>query len=118
MTPTSLVDAGKILGLVQVFVGLLIIALAIPMILRRVGMNPIYGVRIPKAFESESNWYAINAYGGKVLVLAGAIVGVVGLAAFVWPPSSEGAVLVLAVVPAPVLVVCLIPIIRFAKGLQ
>lgn len=53
-------------------------------------MNRSYGVRIPNAFESERNWYAINGYGGKWLLIYGLLLSLYG-----WvvrdaapPPSS------------------------------
>lgn len=63
--------------------GLLLIVVAIPLILGKVPMNRWYGIRIPKAFESEHNWYEINRYGGKWLVAAGGIVALLG--AVFWP---------------------------------
>ena len=32
-------------------------------------MNRFYGFRISKAFTSDANWYAINKYGAKALIL-------------------------------------------------
>jgi uncharacterized membrane protein len=110
-------QAGRILGVTHLVTGLVIIALAVPLILRRIKMNALYGVRIPKAFESESNWYAINEFGGKVLVLAGAAVSAAGLLAILWPPASPYSILLLAAAPVPVLLLGLLPILRFAKGL-
>jgi len=37
-------------------------------VLRKVPMNRAYGVRVPKAFVSHQNWYALNAYGGKLFI--------------------------------------------------
>ena len=53
-------------------VGALMVVTSIPLILRIVPMNRFYGVRIPQSYKSESNWYAINAYGGWLLLLYGA----------------------------------------------
>jgi len=44
-------------------------------------MNHLYGVRIPKAFASPKNWYDINAYGGKLLLVYGVLLIVYGVAA-------------------------------------
>jgi len=41
---------------------------SIPLVKHKIKMNHLYGVRIKKAFESEDNWYKINAYGGKQLI--------------------------------------------------
>lgn len=42
---------------------------SIPLILRKVPMNPAYGFRFPQSFKSERNWYEINAYGGWCLLI-------------------------------------------------
>jgi len=49
-------------------VGLLNIALAVPLIRRRIKPNGSYGVRFPSTLEDESVWYDINARGGRHLV--------------------------------------------------
>lgn len=52
---------------------------SLPLVLRAVPMNRLYGIRIPKAFASDSNWYAINAYGGRLLGLYGLAIVAFGL---------------------------------------
>ena len=54
---------------VNVFSGIVFIAFSIPLVKRRVKMNYLYGFRIPKAFESEENWYGINEYGAKQMII-------------------------------------------------
>ena len=49
-------------------VGILFIALAIPMIRRRVPPNALYGLRVPATFADESVWYEANARSGRDLV--------------------------------------------------
>ncbi len=44
---------------------------AVPLIQERVKMNHWYGVRIPAAFASEEAWFAINRYGGRLLLVWG-----------------------------------------------
>lgn len=68
-----------ILGISYIFVGLLLIVLSIPLISSKVSRNALYGVRIGKSFESDENWYAINKYGGKVLIVVGIITAVLGV---------------------------------------
>jgi uncharacterized membrane protein len=97
----------------QLFLGVLLIAASIPLALRMVPMNPVYGVRVPEAYASESNWYAINAFGGRLLTGLGAILvvsGVVGqlialdprspwaLVFFAGPPLALVPVLTLVIV--------------------
>ena len=63
-------------------IGILTVLLSIPLILRIVPMNRVYGIRIRKAFISPHNWYAINAYGGKLLLAFGLVPAFIQLA---WP---------------------------------
>jgi hypothetical protein len=53
-------------------------------------MNRAYGIRISKAFSSDANWYAINAFGGKLLCAYGLAVMGFGVLARDWapPPTS------------------------------
>ena len=48
--------------------GLLCIILSLPLILKRIPMNHAFGIRVQKAFISQQNWYAINAFGGKLIL--------------------------------------------------
>ena len=41
---------------------------SVPMIRRKVKMNPWYGIRIRASFQSEAAWYEINHYGGCLLL--------------------------------------------------
>jgi uncharacterized membrane protein len=56
-------------GLVNVATGCLCLVLGFPLMLRKVRMNRWYGVRLPKSFASDENWYKINEYGGRQLML-------------------------------------------------
>jgi hypothetical protein len=69
-------------------IGLVMAAMAVPLVLRKVPMNRFYGIRIPKAFESDRYWYDINAYGGKLLLAYGLLLIVFGLAARDLAPSQ------------------------------
>ncbi len=67
------------LGSVNLGFAVLITAICIPLVKRKIRMNPWYGVRIPKSFESEENWYNINAYGGKRMILWALLPALVGI---------------------------------------
>jgi uncharacterized BrkB/YihY/UPF0761 family membrane protein len=58
--------------------GLVMAALSVPLILRKVPMNRAYGIRTRKAFASESNWFAINAFGGRLFLGLGLFLVVFG----------------------------------------
>jgi hypothetical protein len=78
-----------VFGLLNIGFALLFMALNIPLIMRRVGRNRLYGVRIKKSFASEENWYAINAYGGKQGVLWSLPILVAGIACFFIPITDQ-----------------------------
>jgi uncharacterized membrane protein len=111
------IDEARLVGLVIALAGLVVAGVSIPLILRRIPMNGFYGVRIPKSFVSDENWYAINAYGGRFLALAGAIISVVGLIIRFRPLTGEVAIVVAAVAPAIILVLSIIPVLMFARHL-
>ena len=71
-------------------IGLLTALLSVPLILRKVPMNRAYGIRVRKAFVSPHNWYEINAYGGKLLLVFGLFLLVYGWVSisFTPPPNS------------------------------
>ena len=63
---------------VYVCVGLVIAGLSIPLILRRVPPNDVYGFRVPKTVDNPSIWYPANAFAGYCLLASG--IGVVATA--------------------------------------
>ena len=96
-------------ALTFMFAGLLFIALAVPLMLRKVGPNGLYGLRVPATFQDESVWYDANAASGRDLAIVGAGVAAVGLATLVfgWEeqrvssiagPGLAAALVVLAIV--------------------
>jgi hypothetical protein len=74
--------------------GLLIFLLAIPMILRRVPPNRLYGVRTKASFASDDDWYRINAIGGRYLAVSGIVILVVGIVGFFLPGSARNSYLI------------------------
>ncbi|MEZ5384073.1 MAG: protein kinase [Prosthecobacter sp.] len=61
--------------------GLLLFVLALPLWLKLVPINPVYGVRLPSTMATEKCWFTVNAVFGKqlfwwsLLVLGGGIAG-------------------------------------------
>ena len=86
--------------------GLLLIAAGIPMWLRRVPPNALYGVRLGSTLSDDRIWYEINARCGRNLVGIGAGYLVLLTAAFVLGHSWSVPFRLLA--PTTVLVVALI----------
>ena len=79
-----------LLGLGNIFVALLIIAVSVPLVMRKIPMNRFYGIRFKKSFESDENWYKINAYGGKQLIAWSIVLLIIGALAVVFPAKEDG----------------------------
>ncbi|MFH1175790.1 MAG: SdpI family protein [Acidobacteriota bacterium] len=96
--------------------GLLMIALAVPLYLRKVPMNGWYGVRIPRAFVSDHNWYEINWYGAKALFGYGGALVCLGFVSTLLPAVAPPWVPVLLLLaPLVLLVPMLVAILRFSS---
>jgi uncharacterized membrane protein len=52
-------------------IGVAMVLVSLPLVMRLVPMNRFYGVRVPEAFASSRNWYEINAFGGRLLLAFG-----------------------------------------------
>jgi hypothetical protein len=104
---------------VHVGMGLGAAIVSVPLILRMVPMNRAYGIRIRKAFVSPANWYAINAFAGKVMLVLGLLLMGFGLLAqdLAPPPSSPAAPLFLVAPLAVAILVGFVLIGGFARRL-
>ena len=71
-----------------VAIGLLLSAISVPLILRRIGPNPIYGFRVRQTLEDPEVWYDVNAYAGKGLFLDGLITVIAALVLALVPGIS------------------------------
>jgi hypothetical protein len=75
------VDTGTVIpGLSDIAVGVLAISICIPLFRNKVEMNQWYGIRFKKSFESTANWYKINRYGARRMILWSVIIIVIGAA--------------------------------------
>lgn len=106
----------QILASLTAGTGVVILTLAIPLILRRVPPNAIYGVRTRAAFASESEWYRINSIGGHHLAVSGLLILIIGAVGFFLPLSMFGAYSITAAIITllAIFVPCLpkVPVIR------
>ena len=68
-------------------VGLLFIALSIPLIQERVPPNSTYGFRTAKSLSDPKIWYAINRISGRDLLIAGTLIS---LGSFVMLVLGQG----------------------------
>jgi len=78
-----------VFGLINLASALLIMGVSLPLVKRKIKMNQLYGVRIKKSFESEDNWYKINAYGGKQLIIWSIPMLFAGLICFLSPLMTK-----------------------------
>lgn len=75
----------NIIALVHFLSGLVVVAVSIPLVRRKIGRNAMYGFRIPAAFASEQRWLEINAYGGRIFLRWGGALIVFGLGGMFLP---------------------------------
>jgi uncharacterized membrane protein len=53
--------------------GAVLAVLAVPLMLRRVPPNPLYGLRVPATFRDAQVWYDANAASGRDLLVLGIV---------------------------------------------
>ncbi len=92
-----------ILGLSNIIVSCLIIGVSIPLVMGKIPMNQIYGIRFKKSFESKENWYKINSYGGKQLITWSLPLFLIGIITF-FLPTKENTILSTLIACAPLIV--------------
>lgn len=66
--------------MIFVVVGVLFIALALPLMYRRVKPNWLYGVRVRATFADERVWYEANARSGRDMLLLGVLICLLAVA--------------------------------------
>lgn len=67
------------LRLMYIATGLLLAIISIPLILRKIGPNPVYGFRVKQTLEDDQVWYDVNAFAARGLFLDGLITVVAAL---------------------------------------
>jgi len=65
--------------------GLLLAALSVPLILRKIGPNPLYGFRVKETLEDPAVWYPANAYAAKWLFAVGLLISGSAILLFLTP---------------------------------
>ena len=87
--PDAPLSVRLVLGGTLAFAGFLFCLISIPLVRGFIPMNRFYGVRIPKAFESDAAWYAVNRFGGRLFILYGLGVMAVGALLCVLPLAPD-----------------------------
>lgn len=89
--------------------GILVIAVNVPLLQGKIKRNPLYGIRTPKAFESDELWFKINRYGAKQMILWSALTAVLGALTFFIPFATPTQLIVWFSLASllPLLVACI-----------
>ena len=75
-----------------------IAAVAVPLALRLIPPNPVYGVRTRRTRRDEKLWFEVNAFGGKALLVAcGVIAALLMMYQGTWLRAAWAQVVVLLV---------------------
>jgi uncharacterized membrane protein len=74
-----------ILLLLFLFSGVLLMALAVPLIMGKIPPNGLYGFRVKKTMENPDIWYPVNTYAGKWLLVAGLVMALAALGLYFIP---------------------------------
>lgn len=76
-------------GYALLFIGCaaLIGALSVPLMLKRIPPNPIYGFRTARTMSSEEVWYPANRFCGRQLLFAAVIQAVVNISILLIAPD-------------------------------
>ncbi len=56
---------------ILIMLSVVVVAISVPLILRRVPPNGFYGFRTPRTLANPSLWYDVNVFSGWSLLLAG-----------------------------------------------
>ncbi|MBP6783339.1 MAG: protein kinase [Verrucomicrobiales bacterium] len=80
-----------LLPTVTTCIGMLLWFLGLPLWLRLIPRNPLYGVRLPSTLSAEGRWYDVNAHAGKQLFGWSIVVIAAGIAGFYQLPRHQDA---------------------------
>lgn len=101
-------NLGYVLGIVMVI-------FPIPLLIGKVPRNHLYGIRIPKAYKSDDNWYTINKYGAKVLIIWG-IINII--TEFLCINIFHANHLIIFIIPVLFLLLAIIQIFMFSRKIK
>lgn len=93
-----------IIGFSNIFTGILVLAVCIPLLNRKIGMNRVYGFRFRKSFESDEKWYEINRYGARKMIFWSFAIIALGILSFTLP-TDGGETLRIIMACAPLLLI-------------
>ncbi len=97
-----------IVSISLVFVGVIGIVLAIPMLMGKVPRNHFYGFRTKLSLSSDEIWYSTNRFSAKGLIYWAICNLLIGIISFWFHPMSERLQLLLVIPPLSAFIPCLI----------
>jgi uncharacterized membrane protein len=104
------------IGLALVLSGALTMAACLPLLKGQVKPNVLYGIRMAKSFESDENWFKMNRYGARQMMLWAAVMMAFGFVAFFLPlRGNETLAVIVGLVPVLLLFIPVIRIYRYSK---
>jgi hypothetical protein len=92
-----------ILGSSHIFIALVIILISIPLVKEKIPMNTWYGVRFNKSYGSDENWYRINRYGGRQLIIWSVVLAFLGIVT-IFLPIDQNSILFFPGLLAPLII--------------
>jgi uncharacterized membrane protein len=105
------------LGAFYIFLGLVLVLVDIPLYFKLIGPNQFYGLKIPKAYQSEKNWYDLNKYCAKQGIMWGSFIVLLGLCCFL-PLSDDYWFYVALILPFLAVIPPIITILRYKNQLR
>lgn len=107
-----------ILGVTYILLFFVCILTSIPLLKRKIKMNYLYGVKIKKSYSSDENWYKINEYGAKRVIVWSFLFLFSAIAGFVMPFGDNTMfILLYAIAPIAIIIIPIIEIFKYAKKL-
>jgi hypothetical protein len=65
--------------------GVLLSAISVPLMLRKIGPNPVYGFRVKQTLENPVVWYEVNAYAARRLLVDGLLIALAAVVLYAVP---------------------------------
>jgi len=104
------------LGLLNLGIGLVFLAISLPLRRGSVPRNGLYGFRFRRAFTSEEHWQQINRYGARQMIRWSLLIMVLGIATFFLPlQENVGLIIIVAVIPPLLILIPVIETYRYAQ---
>ncbi|MDR3626433.1 MAG: SdpI family protein [Ignavibacteriaceae bacterium] len=82
---------------------------SVPLVMGWIKMNRWYGIRLPKSFKSNENWYRINKVGGWWMICASIVLMYIGSLQYLGVIPSDMQTFI--IVQAVNLIIVIIPLI-------